>query len=168
MQIAIVLGLLFVALILFSWDRIRIDVVTIGLLAILMAAGILTPMEAFAGFGSDFIIMLAAIFVISGALQQTGVLDLVGSRMLKIAQLRPAALLTLVMFSVGFTSAFMNNTTVTAIYIAPVMAVARKLKMSPSRLLLPVAYASILGGCCTLIGTCYQWRMLPFSADAAP
>lgn len=153
MQIAIVLGLLFVALILFSWDRIRIDVVTIGLLAILMAAGILTPMEAFAGFGSDFIIMLAAIFVISGALQQTGVLDLVGSRMLKIAQLRPAALLTLVMFSVGFTSAFMNNTTVTAIYIAPVMAVARKLKMSPSRLLLPVAYASILGGCCTLIGT---------------
>ena len=60
-----------------------------------MAAGILTPMEAFAGFGSDFIIMLAAIFVISGALQQTGVLDLVGSRLLlKIAQLRPAALLT--------------------------------------------------------------------------
>lgn len=153
MQIAIVLGLLVLALILFSWDRIRIDVVTLGLLAVLMATGILTPLEAFAGFGSDFVIMLAAIFVISGAMQQTGVLDLVGSRLLKIAQLRPGALLTLVMFAVGFTSAFMNNTTVTAIYIAPVMAVARRIQISPSRLLLPVAYASILGGCCTLIGT---------------
>jgi len=80
-------------------------------------------------------------------------LDLLGSRLLKQAKSRPAWLTTIIMTTVGFTSAFMNNTTVTAIYIAPVISVARRMKINPSKLLMPVAYASILGGTCTLIGT---------------
>ncbi|HNS12783.1 MAG TPA: SLC13 family permease [Bacteroidia bacterium] len=153
MEIAIVLGLLVVAILLFSWEKIGVDVVTLFLLVILIITGILTPAEAFAGFGSDFIILLGAIFIISAALQETGILDLVGSRLLKMARLHPGFLITYIMAGVGFTSAFMNNTTVTAIFVAPVMAVARRLKVSPSKLLMPVAYASIVGGTCTIIGT---------------
>lgn len=153
MEIALVLSLLVIAIILFSTEKFSVDIVTIGLLVVLTATRILTPAEAFAGFGSDFIIILASIFIISGALQQTGVLDLIGSRLLKIARVNSNFLLTFIMFTVGATSAFMNNTTVTGIYVAPVMSVGRKMKISASKLLMPVAYASILGGTCTLIGT---------------
>lgn len=153
MEIAIVLGLLVVAILLFSSEKFTVDVVTLGLLVVLMATRILTPAEAFAGFGSDFIVILGSIFVISASLQQTGILDLVGSRLLKIARLNPGFLIAYIMLAVGLTSAFMNNTTVTAIFIAPIIAVARRMKLAPSKLLMPVAYASILGGTCTVIGT---------------
>ncbi|MCX6290909.1 MAG: SLC13 family permease [Bacteroidetes bacterium] len=153
MEITLVLSLLVIAIFLFSTEKLSVDVVTIILLVILTATKILTPTEAFAGFGSDFIIILASIYIISGALQQTGMLDLIGSRLLKIARTKPNMLVSVIMFTVGATSAFMNNTTVTAIYIAPVISLARKIKINPSRLLMPVAYASILGGTCTLIGT---------------
>ncbi len=153
MEIAIVLGLLLLAILLFSWEKIGVDVVTLILLVSLISFGILSPAEAFAGFGSDFIVLLGSIFVLSAALQQTGILDLVGSRLLKMARRNPAFLITYIMGAVGSTSAFMNNTTVTAIFIAPVMAVARRMKINPSKLLMPVAYASIIGGTCTIIGT---------------
>lgn len=153
MEIAIVLGLLVLAVILFSTEKFSVDVVTMGLLVVLMATKIITPQEAFSGFGSDFMVVLASIFIISGALQQTGVLDLIGSRLLALAKANPAYIVIYIMFAVGITSAFMNNTTVTAIFLAPVIAVARSMKLSPSKLLIPVAYASILGGTCTLIGT---------------
>lgn len=153
MEIALVLGLLVIAIILFSSERIGVDVATLFILVALIGLRILTPQEAFAGFGSDFIIILGSIFIISSALQETGILDLVGSRLLKMARLHPTFLITFTMAGVGFTSAFMNNTTVTAIFVAPVMAVARRLKVSPSKLLMPVAYASIVGGTCTIIGT---------------
>ncbi|HNP47457.1 MAG TPA: SLC13 family permease [Bacteroidia bacterium] len=153
MEIAIVLGLLVLAILLFSMEKFSVDLVTMGLLFVLIATKIITPQEAFAGFGSDFMVVLTSIFIISGALQQTGVLDLIGARLLSLAKARPEYMIVYIMFAVGLTSAFMNNTTVTAIFLAPVIAVARNLKMGPSKLLIPVAYASILGGTCTLIGT---------------
>ena len=135
MEIAIVLGLLVLAVILFSTEKFSVDVVTMGLLVVLMATKIITPQEAFSGFGSDFMVVLASIFIISGALQQTGVLDLIGSRLLALAKANPAYIIIYIMFAVGITSAFMNNTTVTAIFLAPVIAVARSMKLSPSKLL---------------------------------
>jgi di/tricarboxylate transporter len=153
MEIILVFGILVVVLLLFAAGRYPVELVTMGMLVVLIASGILTPAEAFAGFSNDFIWMLAALFIISGALQQNGVLDLIGSRLLRYTKARPAGLTTVIMMTVGFTSAFMNNTTVTAIYLSPVISVGRKLKISASKLLIPVAYASILGGTCTLIGT---------------
>lgn len=153
MEIAIVLGLLVLAVILFSTEKFSVDVVTMGMLFVLMATKIISPQEAFSGFGSDFIVILASIFVISGALQQTGVLDIIGARLLSLAKSNPGYIIVYIMLAVGLTSAFMNNTTVTAIFLAPVIAVARNMKISPSKVLIPVAYASILGGTCTLIGT---------------
>ncbi|MCU0346661.1 MAG: SLC13 family permease [Saprospiraceae bacterium] len=129
------------------------DVITVGLLLVLTVLGILTPTEAFSGFGSDFIVMLASIFVVGTAMQKAGVLDMLGHRLFTWTRNRVKSLPLILMTAVSFTSAFMNNTTVTAMFVAPVVGLARKLNISPSKLLMPVAFASILGGTCTVIGT---------------
>jgi len=153
MQIAVVLTLLVVAVVLFAMEKLSVDIITMMLLIALVVAGILNPREAFAGFSEDIIIILGSIFVISGALQRTGVLDAMGAPLQRIASQSHNLMLLAVMCLVGAISAFMNNTTVTAIFVPPVIGVARKLKINPSKLLMPVAFASILGGTCTLIGT---------------
>jgi di/tricarboxylate transporter len=152
-EIAIVLGLLIAAIILFASEKFSVDIITVGLLIIITSLGILTPAEAFKGFGSDFIIMLASIFVVSAAMQKAGILEMIGDRFIRIPRKRLKWLPTYMMTTAGITSAFMNNTTVTAMYVSPVMAIARKLRISPSKLLMPLAFASILGGTCTVIGT---------------
>ncbi|MCK7588959.1 SLC13 family permease [Subsaxibacter sp. CAU 1640] len=152
MEIALVIGLLIIAIILFATEKYSVDVVTIGLLLVLTLAGTITPQEAFAGFSSDFIIILASIFVISGALSETGLLDKVGSQLIKVVKSK-TLFVGYTMFITGFLSAFMNNTTVTALVTGPVIGMCRKLSLSPSKVLIPVAFASILGGTCTLIGT---------------
>jgi di/tricarboxylate transporter len=151
--IAFVLLLLVLAIALFATERISVDIVTFLLLIALVVGGVLAPKEAFEGFSNDIIIILGAIFVISGALQETGVLDLLGARILKLAGTNPNRLLLLLMSSTAGVSAFMNNTTVTAMFLPPTIGVARRANLSASRLLMPLAFASILGGTCTLIGT---------------
>ncbi len=153
MQIAIVLGLLALAILLFATEKLSVDVITLILLVILVVTNILTPAEAFAGFSNDIIIILASIFIISAALQKSGVMDAIGARLYKIAIKSENSLLLAIMTVVSGVSAFMNNTTVTAIFVPPTMGVARQSNLSVSKLLMPVAFASILGGTCTLIGT---------------
>ena len=153
LSIAFVLLLLVIAIALFATERISVDIITFLLLIALVVSGVLTPNEAFEGFSNDIIIILGAIFVISGALQETGVLDLLGARILKLAGTNPNRLLLLLMSSTSGISAFMNNTTVTAMFLPPTIGVARRARLSASRLLMPLAFASILGGTCTLIGT---------------
>jgi di/tricarboxylate transporter len=152
-QIAYVLGLLVTAVVMFATEKLSVDIVTLLCLVALVAAGIITPREAFAGFSDEIIIILGAIFVICGALQATGTLDLLGHRILKLGQGSFTRLLSAVMGSSCFISAFMNNTTVTAMLQPPVFTLARKLRISPSQVLMPLAFASIMGGTCTLIGT---------------
>lgn len=152
MEITMVLSLLVTALVLFVSEKFRVDIVTLGILAILILSGVLSPKEAFEGFSSDFMIILASIFIISAALSETGLLDKVGSKLIRgVSQKR--LFVGYVMLVTGFFSAFMNNTSVTALVTGPVMGMCRKLSISPSKVLIPVAYASILGGTCTLIGT---------------
>ena len=153
LSIAFVLALLVIAIALFATERISVDIITFLLLIALVVSGVLVPQEAFEGFSNDIIIILGAIFVISGALQETGVLDLLGARILKLAGTNPNRLLLLLTSSTAGVSAFMNNTTVTAMFLPPTIGVARRANLSPSRLLMPLAFASILGGTCTLIGT---------------
>lgn len=153
MQIVIVLGLLVLAIVLFATERISVDIITLLLLIGLVLSGVLTVEEAFAGFSSDIIVILASIFVLSGALQQTGVMDVVDVQLYRFAAGSKNRLLTSLMVAVGGISAFMNNTTATAVFIPPTLSLAHQAKVSPSKLLMPLAYASILGGTTTLIGT---------------
>lgn len=152
MEIALVIGLLIVVIVLFATEKFSVDIVTIGMLVVLSLFGIITPKEAFEGFSSDFIIILASIFIISGALSETGLLDKVGAQMIKVVK-NKTLFMGYTMFVTGALSAFMNNTTVTALVTGPVIGMCRKLGLSPSKVLIPVAFASILGGTCTLIGT---------------
>ena len=153
MEITIVLTLLVIAIILFATEKISVDIVTLVMLIILCATRIISPEEAYAGFSSDFIVILASIFVLTAALEETGILEFIIARLVQIASRGHHILLFLVMLVSGTISAFMNNTTVTAMFVSPLVGVSRKLKISSSKLLMPLAYASILGGTCTLIGT---------------
>lgn len=153
MQAYLVITLLVAALILFATEKISMDVVTLGLLSVLVLSGILKVEEAFSGFSNDVIILLGSIFVIGAALRETGILDAMGRMLARGMGGKPVRLTAVMMAGVGAVSAFMNNTTVTAMFIGPVMGVARSMRVSPSRLLMPLAFASVLGGTCTLIGT---------------
>jgi di/tricarboxylate transporter len=152
-QIAFVLGLLLAVILLFATEKLPIDVITLLSLAALVLGGVLTPAEAFAGFSSDIIIVLGSIFVLSAALQETGLVDAIGTRLAQLGRAGSGRLLLVVMGTAGAVSAFMNNTSVTAVLMPPVIGMARTAKLSSSRLLMPLAFASILGGTCTLIGT---------------
>lgn len=153
MEIAIVLSLLVIAIVLFATEKISVDIVTLIMLIVLTTTRVITPEDAFAGFSSDFIVILASIFVLTAAIEETGILDFLIARLVKVASRGANTLLFLVMLISGSISAFMNNTTVTAMFVSPIMGVSRKLKISSSKLLMPLAYSSILGGTCTLIGT---------------
>ena len=125
-QIAVVLALLLVAVLLFSRENVPVDLSTLILLLVLIGTGVLSAREAFAGFSSDIIIMLASIFVLSGALQETGVLDALGSRLLKVATGSENRLVLVLTSVISGLSAFMNNTVVTAMFVGPVMGLAQK------------------------------------------
>ena len=153
MDAYLVIGLLLAAVVIFSTEKVSVDVVTLSMLCILVLGGVLKVEEAFAGFSNDVIIMLASIFVIGAAMRETGVLDSMGTILSRSLGGRPVRLTTVMMAAVGGVSALMNNTTVTAMFLGPVMGLARTIKMAPSRLLMPLSFASILGGTCTLIGT---------------
>ncbi|MHC2990928.1 potassium transporter TrkA [Pontibacter sp. HJ8] len=153
MEIAIVLTLLLIAVVLFATEKISIELVTLLMLIILAGLRIITPEEAFAGFSSDFIIIIASIFILSAALEETGILDFAIVSLVRLAKRSNNLMLLMVMLVTGVVSAFMNNTTVTAMFVTPLVGLSKRINRSASKILMPLAYAAILGGTCTLIGT---------------
>jgi di/tricarboxylate transporter len=151
--IATVLVILLVALVLFATEKIPIDVVTILLVIGLVLTGTLDVSEAFAGFGNDIVITIAGLFVLTGGLVKTGVVDLVGRRLHRIAGGNEFKLTTLVMFTAAACASVMKNTTTTAMFVPVVLGIAQRARVQPSKLLMPLAFGAILGGTCTLIGT---------------
>jgi di/tricarboxylate transporter len=152
-EIALLLGLVVVGLILFSVEWISSDVVALGLLLALVLTGLLSPEQAFAGFGSDTVIMILGLLIMTSALIKTGVVDLAGRAILRYAGHRPSTLLAMIMVGCASLSAFISNTAAAAFFLPVVLGVAAKAKVSPSSLLMPVAFASILTSSVTLIST---------------
>ncbi|HEX7773807.1 MAG TPA: SLC13 family permease, partial [Pyrinomonadaceae bacterium] len=120
-QIAIVLALLVVALILFSLERIPIEVVSILLVMALVITNTLTAGEAFAGFGNDIVITIAGLFILTGGLARTGVIDLVGRRLHRTAGDSEFRIVMLIMFAAALCAAVMKNTTTTAMFLPVVL-----------------------------------------------
>ena len=149
----IVIGLLALVIVAFATEKISVDMVTLGMLCALVLFGILRVDQAFSGFGDRVIILLASIFVIGAALRDTGVLDTLGGLLATKLGNRPTLILVGLMVVVAALSAFMNNTTVTAVFLGPVISLGRRVRVPASKLLMPLAFASIMGGTCTLIGT---------------
>ncbi|MFN2224520.1 MAG: SLC13 family permease, partial [Candidatus Promineifilaceae bacterium] len=148
-----VLVILLVALVLFVSEKLRVDVVAMLVLAALIISGLISAEEAFAGFSSPAVITVGAVFVISGALYQTGVADTIGQSMLKLGGGNSVRLTIIIMITAGLMSAVMNNIGAVAILLPAIIAVSEKIKTPPSKLLIPLAFAALLGGNMTLIGT---------------
>jgi di/tricarboxylate transporter len=152
-EIALLLALIGVVLVLFAFEWIPSDVVGLGLLLTLVLTGLVPAQKAFAGFGSDSVILILGLLILTAALLKTGVMDLVGRILTRYTGDRPRALLAVVMIAAAALSAFISNTACTAFFIPIVMAVAARAKTSPSKLLLPLAFCSILSSSVTLIST---------------
>lgn len=141
------------ALVLFISEKLRVDLVALMVLVSLTLTGLISPEEAFSGFASPAVITVWSVFIISGGLTRSGVADLIARLILRFAGHNPVRLTVLIMLTVGVMSAFMNNIGAVAILLPAVVSVAREMKISPSKLLIPLAWASLLGGNITLIGT---------------
>jgi di/tricarboxylate transporter len=152
-DIAICLAILGIAVLLFAWDRIPADVIALGVMLAVIAAGLLPIDKAFAGFGSDTVMMILGLLVMTAGLVQTGVVEVAGRYVFDLAGRHPAIFLPLIMLSVATVSAFMSNTAATAFFVPLVLGYASKVGESPSKFLLPVAFASILTSSVTLIST---------------
>ena len=145
--------ILLLSVVFFISGKVRSDIVALCALVALMVLGILTPDEALEGFSSNVIIMMVGLFVVGGAIFQTGLAKMISSRLMKLAGHSETRLFVLVMLVTSFMGAFVSNTGTVAIMIPIVVSMAMSVKMNPSRLLMPLAFASSMSGMMTLIGT---------------
>ena len=148
-----VLAVTVATLVVWVLEILPVDLVAVLSMLVLVLSGILTPDEAVKGFGNSALVTVACMFVLSAGLIRTGALDLVTSAMLGVGRGNKARTIGVLMLTIAGISAFINNTPVAVIFLPVVLAVAARLEIAPSKLLIPLSYATILGGTCTLIGT---------------
>ncbi|MCG3134006.1 MAG: hypothetical protein HMLKMBBP_01275 [Planctomycetes bacterium] len=141
------------ALLLFVTERLPVDVTALLIPVALGLLGVLTPSEALGGFGNPAVVTVAAMYVLSKALIASGAVAVVGRLLRRIAGGNERRGLVAVMIVAGVCSAFINNTPVVVVLLPMVLTLSADVGAAPSRLLLPLSYGTILGGCCTLIGT---------------
>ena len=153
MEKFLLLALILAALALFASEKVRADLVALGLLLALLLTGILDVNEGFTGFASPAVITVVCMFVLSGALVRTGVADSLASLVLSSGVRAELGLMVMVMVMVGVMSAFMNNIAAVAILMPSVFAIAQRAGLAVTRLLIPLSFGSLLGGLSTLVGT---------------
>jgi di/tricarboxylate transporter len=152
-QIIAVLAILAIAVLLFITERIRMDLIALLVMASLALTGLVTPAEALSGFSNPAVVTVWAVLILSGALSRTGVASLIGNRVFGLAGSGEMRLIAVIMLTVGVLSGFMNSIGVAALFLPVVIDIARRTKIPPSKLLMPLAFAALLGGLTTLIGT---------------
>jgi di/tricarboxylate transporter len=145
--------ILVVAILLLITEKLPVDLTSLGILVVLTVTGILTPSEAIAGFASPAVITVGSMFLISQGMIRTGAVGFISKKVGEYSQGRPVLAIFLVLVIVGTASAFINNTPVVVLFIPIILSLSCELGFSPSKVLIPVSYASILAGTCTLIGT---------------
>lgn len=137
----------------FAWEKIPIDITAMISMAMLLLSGLVTTKEGIAGFSNDATITILFLFLLSSAIENTGAINLMGRYMLKIAGRKPKVALLVVMLVSGAASAFLNNTAVIIILMPIVFKISRFNNISPTKLLMPMSFAAVVGGTCTVIGT---------------
>ncbi len=152
-EIGLVLFILFVAIVLFASEKIRVDLVALLVLLALLLTGLITVEEAFSGFASPAVITVWAIYMVSASLTHTGIADFIGRYMERIGGNGEARLVFVLMVTVGVMSAFMNNIGAAAVLLPVSIVLGQKAHVPVSKLLIPLAFGSLLGGITTLIGT---------------
>ncbi|MBC8509181.1 MAG: SLC13 family permease [Chloroflexi bacterium] len=152
-EIALTLGIILVALIIFATEKLRVDVVALLVLLTVGLTGLVGPKEVFAGFSNSAVITVWAVYIVSGGLFKTGVADILGKFILRLAGESEMRLIAVIMIACGTMSAFMNNVGATAMLLPAVVSIARQTKIPVSKLLIPLSFSSLMGGGLTLIGT---------------
>tara|TARA_B100000749_G_scaffold46033_1_gene32276 strand:+ start:4722 stop:6515 length:1794 start_codon:yes stop_codon:yes gene_type:complete len=152
-DIAIALSILVIGFILFVTETFTLDVTALLLLSILFLLGYLSPIEAVSGFSNPAVITIGFLFVLSHALQKTGVLEYIVIRVNRLASRSQVLGTAVYLIAIGITSAFVNNTAIVAIFMPVTIRLAHTYQVSPSKMLIPLSYAAILGGTLTLVGT---------------
>lgn len=152
-QLILTFVILIAALILFLTDKLPADLVALLVVVALGVSGILTPQETFSGFSRSAVITIMAIFILTEALQRTGVTDQVGNILLKVGGRSELRLVVAVMIAGAFLSLFMNNIAAAAVLLPAASGAAKKASVNTSRLLMPLAFSTILGGMATLLTT---------------
>ena len=152
-SMTITLIILIITVAMFIWGRVRADIVALTALAALLVLGILTPAEALAGFSSPIVIMMIGLFVVGGAIMQTGLAKLTGNKLMALSRGNETVTFLLVMLVTSFIGAFVSNTGTVALMMPIIMSLAAGSGMQSSRFLMPLAFAGSLGGMLTLIGT---------------
>ena len=152
-EIALTLGIIVCALIIFGTEKLRVDVVALLVLLAVGLTGLIGPKEVFAGFSNSAVITVWAVYIVSGGLFKTGVADILGKFIYRLSGANEVRLITVIMLTCGIMSAFMNNVGATAMLMPAVVSVAKQTKIPVSKLLIPLSFSSLLGGKMTLIGT---------------
>lgn len=153
MSIWIVSAILMVTLYLLITEKISVDLIAVGIIVALMVSRVLTPLEAVAGFAHPAVITVGSMFLLSKGLIRTGAVGFIGEKVVLLARGNAKLALLMILLTVAVASAFINNTPVVVLFIPVVMRMCCNFGLSPSKFLIPVSYASILAGTCTLIGT---------------
>jgi di/tricarboxylate transporter len=149
----LVIAILLMAVVLFVTEKLRMDLVALLVLGALALTGLVTPAQALSGFSSPAVVTVWAMFIISGGLSVTGVAQILGRQIMRMAGEGEARLIVVIMSIAGVMSAVMNNVGVAAMLLPVVINIARQTKRPASKLLMPLALGSLLGGLTTLIGT---------------
>ncbi|UCC86062.1 MAG: SLC13 family permease [Anaerolineales bacterium] len=152
-EIALTLTIIAAAVVLFATEKLRVDVIALIVLLAVALTGLVSPEEAFAGFANTAVITVWAVYIVSGALFKTGVADILGRGILRLAGTSEPRLIAVIMLTCGIMSGFMNNVGATAMLLPAVVGISRRAKVPVSRLLIPLSFSSLLGGKLTLIGT---------------
>ncbi len=153
LDIAIVLSLLAVAVVFLVTEWIPMEVTALLSLGAVALIGLVSPVEALSGFSNPAVVTVWAVFILSGGLTRTGVANAIGHFVLRLAGNSESRMIVVIMTTAGVMSAIMNNVAVAALMLPVVMDIARHTARPPSRLLMPLAYGSLLGGLTTQIGT---------------
>lgn len=149
----ITLIIIVAAVLLFVTEWLSVDLIGLLILLSLTVTGVISPAEGVAGFSNSATLTVAFMFVLSAALLKTGALQVLSQRLSDLFRTSPLVGMFALLLFVAFVSAFVNNTPVVAVFIPVVLQIAKKANLKPAQLLIPLSYASILGGMCTLIGT---------------
>ncbi len=152
-EILITLSIILLAVVLFVTEKLSVDTVSILVMVLFILTGILAPEEGFAGFSNPATITVGAMFVISESIFRTGALNNFGAYLSRIGKQSYVLCLVVIMVSSGVLSAFINDTAVVALMLPMVLQVAKESNISPSKLLIPLSFGSLMGGVNTLIGT---------------
>ena len=152
-EIGLTLGIILMALVLFATEKLRVDLIALIVLLLASFTGLVPKEDVFSGFANSAVITIWAVYIVSGGLFKTGVADILGSLILRLSGSGEGRPIAVIMLVCGIISAFMNNVGAVAVLMPAVIGISHKTEIPVSKLLIPLAFSSLLGGSMTLIGT---------------